>query len=145
MIREVAVVQAIETDYLQVSTELKSGCGGCAQQSTCGAGIISKAFSDRRATFRVARPPSGEFSVGETVELLMPEQALTQASLIIYGVPLLALLGVAILAQSLFGLSEGLSIVAALLGFAGSFFALKRWYQMRDLQVTQLLQVRQLH
>jgi sigma-E factor negative regulatory protein RseC len=143
MIREVAVVQAIEADFLQVSTELKTGCGGCAQQSTCGAGIISKAFSDRRATFRVARP-QGQFTVGETVELLMPEQALTQASLLIYGVPLLALLSVAIVAQTLLGLPEGMSILLALVGFAASFVGLKRWYQMRDLQVTQLLQVRQL-
>lgn len=144
MIREVAVIQAIEADHLEVSTDLKTGCGGCAQQSTCGAGVISKAFSDRRATFRVARP-KGSFAVGETVELLMPEQALTQASLLIYGIPLIALLSVAIIAQTLFGLSEGVSIVAALIGFAASFVALKRWYQMRDLQVTQLLEVRQLH
>ena len=75
----------------------------------------------------------------------MPEQALTQASLLIYGLPLIALLSVAIIAQTLFGLSEGVSIVAALIGFAASFVALKRWYQMRDLQVTQLLEVRQLH
>ncbi|RUO55815.1 SoxR reducing system RseC family protein [Pseudidiomarina homiensis] len=144
MIREVAVVQAIENDHLEVSTELQTGCGGCAQQSTCGAGIISKAFSDRRATFRVARP-DGQFTVGETVELLMPEQALTQASLIIYGVPILTLLAVAIMTQGLLGLSEGVSIVTALVGFAASFVALKRWYQMRDLQVSRLLQVRQLH
>ncbi|WP_417688797.1 SoxR reducing system RseC family protein [Pseudidiomarina sp.] len=144
MIREVAVIQAIEADHLEVSTDLKTGCGGCAQQSTCGAGIISKAFSDRRATFRVARP-EGSFAVGETVELLMPEQALTQASLLIYGIPLLALLGMAVIAQSIFGWTEGVSIVAALIAFASSFVALKRWYQMRDLQVTQLLEVRQLH
>lgn len=144
MIREVAVVQSIEADYLEVSTELKTGCGGCAQQSTCGAGIISKAFSDRRATFRVARP-EGQFTVGETVELLMPEQALTQASLLIYGIPLLTLITVAVLTQGIMGISEGVSIIIAMIGFAASFIGLKRWYQMRDLQVTQLLQVRQLH
>lgn len=144
MIREVAIIQAIDTNYLEVSTELKTGCGGCAQQSTCGAGIISKAFSDRRATFRVARP-EGVYRVGETVELLMPEQALTQASLLIYGIPLVTLLSFAIITQSVLGWSEGLSIIAALTAFATSFVALKRWYQLRDLQVTQLLEVRQLH
>lgn len=144
MIREVAIVQAVEAEYLEVTTELKTGCGSCAQQSTCGAGIISKAFSDRRATFRVARP-EGQFTVGETIELQMPEQALTQASLLIYGMPLVVLLAVAIIAQSVFGLSEGISIIAALIGFAASFVALKRWYQMRDLHVSRLLEVRQLH
>ncbi|RUO57880.1 SoxR reducing system RseC family protein [Pseudidiomarina insulisalsae] len=143
MIREVALVQAVTDDYLEVTTELKTGCGGCAQQSTCGAGIISKAFSDRRARFRVARP-AGDFQVGETVELLMPEQALTKASLLIYGLPLVALFAMAALTQGLLALSEGVAILLSLGAFAGSFVLLKRWYQMRDLRVTQLLQVRQL-
>lgn len=143
MIRELATIQTIADDYLEVSTELKTGCSGCAQQNTCGAGVISKAFSDRRATFRVNRP-AGQFNVGEQVELLLPEQMLTRASLLIYGVPLVALLAVAILSQSLLGLTEGVSILAAFAAFAGSFLALKHWFKRRDVQVSQFLKVQQL-
>lgn len=145
MIREVAVIQAIEADTLLVSTELKSGCSGCAQQSNCGAGIISKAFSDRRAEFRVGKPAGMNFKVGEQIELLMPEQMLTRASLLIYGVPLVALLTTALIAQLLLGISEGKAILLSLFGFAASFWGLKRWFQMRDVKVSQLLQVQQMH
>ncbi|MFC0444715.1 SoxR reducing system RseC family protein [Pseudidiomarina halophila] len=145
MIREVAIIKTVEQDTLLVTTELKSGCSGCAQQSNCGAGIISKAFSDRRAEFRVAKPAGMNFTAGEQIELLLPEQMLTRASLLIYGVPLMALLITAIVAQLLFGISEGRAILLSLAGFAASFWGLKRWFQMRDVKVSQLLQVQQLH
>ncbi|CAB0149843.1 hypothetical protein PSI9734_00421 [Pseudidiomarina piscicola] len=145
MIRELATVQAIEGDILKVTTELKSGCSGCEQQSHCGAGIISKAFSDRRAEFSVNKPHGVEVAVGEQIELLLPEQMLTRASLLIYGLPLFALLGTAIIAQFMFGVSEGIAILLSLGGFAASFWALKHWFQMRDLKVSKLLQVQQMH
>lgn len=122
MIREVAIIKTVEQDTLLVTTELKSGCSGCAQQSNCGAGIISKAFSDRRAEFRVAKPAGMNFVAGEQIELLLPEQMLTRASLLIYGVPLMALLITALVAQLLFGISEGSAILLSLTGFAASFW-----------------------
>ncbi|PTB84353.1 Fis family transcriptional regulator, partial [Pseudidiomarina aestuarii] len=100
MIREHAHIVAVEADYLLVSTQLKTGCGSCQQQNTCGAGIISKAFSDRRAEFRIAKPKQGQFRAGEMVELLLPETALTKLSLLLYGTPLAALLGAAVLTTS---------------------------------------------
>lgn len=145
MIREVATITEVGADYLLVTTELKTGCSGCAQQSTCGAGIISKAFSDRRAAFRVNKPGDSHFSVGQTVELLLPEQMLTQASLLIYGLPLVVLLLSAATLQGGLGLHEGISIAGSLIAFGASFWGLKRWFKMRDLQVSQLLQVQQIH
>ncbi|WP_417658422.1 SoxR reducing system RseC family protein [Pseudidiomarina sp.] len=143
MIREVAEVIAIDNDELVVSTQLKSGCGSCVQQSTCGAGIISKAFSDRRAEFRV-RKPAGQFAPGQQIELLLPDQALTRFSLMVYGLPLMALLVVAIGLTNMTALSEGWVIISAFTGFGFSFYALKRWLHHRDVQVTQLLRVQQI-
>src|SRR5690554_7289758 len=143
MIRELAHVVAVEADSLVVSTELKTGCGSCAQQSTCGAGIISKAFSDRRAEFQV-RKPAGEFQPGQQIELLLPEQALTQLSLLMYGMPLLALLVTALGLTQLTSISEGWVIISAFLSFAFSFYVLRRWLHHRDVQVSQLLRVQQI-
>lgn len=143
MIRELAEVVAVEADRLVVSTELKTGCGSCAQQSTCGAGIISKAFSDRRAEFHVRRP-AGEFQPGQHIELLLPEQALTQLSLLMYGIPLLALLVTALGLTLLTTISEGWVIISAFLSFGLSFYGLKRWLHHRDVQVSQLLRVQQI-
>ncbi|MBR9906513.1 MAG: SoxR reducing system RseC family protein [Gammaproteobacteria bacterium] len=143
MIRELAEIVAVRDDSLRVSTELKTGCGSCAQQSTCGAGIISKAFSDRRAEFDV-RKPAGEFLQGQVIELLLPEQALTQLSLMMYGLPLLALMVTAIGLGQFANMSEGWVILSAFLSFGLSFYGLKRWLHHRDVQVSQLLSVQQI-
>lgn len=143
MIREVAEITAIYPDSLQVTTELKTGCSGCQQQSTCGAGIISKAFSDRRAEFLVQRP-AGSFSVGQQVELLLPEAVLTRFSLLIYIVPILVLLLSAILLTQVLQWPEGQAIIGSLMTFAASFWLLRRWLHLSDVQVTQLLSVQQI-
>ena len=143
MIRELAEVVAVSEHSLRVSTELKTGCGSCAQQSTCGAGIISKAFSDRRAEFDV-RKPEGQFHQGQLIELLLPEQALTQLSLLLYGLPLLALMATAIVLSGVAGLTEGWVIIGAFISFGLSFYGLKHWLHHRDVQVSQLLSVQQI-
>jgi Positive regulator of sigma E activity len=143
VIRELAEVVSVENDFLLVSTELKTGCSGCAQQNTCGAGVISKAFSDRRAEFRVHKP-QGYFRPGQQIELLLPEQALTRYSLLVYMVPLFALLVMAIFTGQLLSWSEGWVILSAFSGFAVSFYLLRRWLQHRDIQVAQLLSVQQI-
>ncbi|RUO41191.1 Fis family transcriptional regulator [Pseudidiomarina aestuarii] len=144
MIREHAHIVAVEANYLLVSTQLKTGCGSCQQQNTCGAGIISKAFSDRRAEFRIAKPEQGQFRAGEMVELLLPETALTKLSLLLYGTPLTALLGVAVLTTSALQWPEGAVILASLLAFGLSFWSLKRWLKKHDLRVNQLLTIQPL-
>lgn len=143
MIRELAEVIAVESNFLLVSTELKTGCTGCAQQNTCGAGVISKAFSDRRAEFRVHKP-EGQFSPGQQIELLLPEQALTRYSLAVYLLPILVLLLIAIATGQLLLWSEGWVILSAFSGFAFSFYLLRHWLQQRDIQVAQLLSVQQI-
>lgn len=144
MIREHAHIVAVESDYLLVSTQLKTGCGSCQQQNTCGAGIISKAFSDRRAEFRIAKPSQGHFRAGEMVELLLPETALTRLSLLLYGTPIAALLGVAVITTSALQWPEGAVILASIGAFGASFWGLKRWLKQHDVRVNQLLAVQPL-
>ncbi len=144
MIRERAEIVAIHDDYLTVSTELKSGCGGCVQQNTCGAGIISKAFADRRAEFIVQRPSGMQFALGDQIELALPQTMLTRFSLWVYGLPLLVLLTSALITQLGLGWSEGYVIVTAALGFISSFVLIRQWLKLRDVQVSQLLQIQQI-
>lgn len=144
MIRERAEIVTVHDDYLTVSTELKSGCGSCAQQNSCGAGIISKAFADRRAQFVVQRPMGGQFAVGDQIELALPQTMLTRFSLWVYGLPLLVLVALALIGQQALGWSEGYVIVVALSGFAASFVVIRHWLKLRDVQVSQLLQIQQI-
>lgn len=143
MIRERAEIVRVEADHLYVTTQIKTGCSGCAQQTVCGTGIISKAFADRRAAFRVVKP-QGHFETGQQVDLLLPEQALSRFSLLVYVVPLLSLFLLAWFTGNILQWTEGWVIIASFWGFGFSFYGLKQWLQKRDIQVMQLLSVQQI-
>ena len=56
--KELAEVVAVDGNRVTVTTQLKTACSGCAQVSTCGAGILSKVFADRNAQFHVVTDES---------------------------------------------------------------------------------------
>ncbi|EKE84808.1 SoxR reducing system RseC family protein [Idiomarina xiamenensis] len=142
MIRELAEVVAIKPGIVVVSTQLKSGCSGCEQQRQCGAGLLSQVFSDRRAQFEV--PTQGAFSVGDQVELSIPEQHVTRYSLLVYSLPILALLLTALLTGPALNFAEGASILCSFAAMALTFYGLRCWLRYRDLQVQQLLSLKAL-
>ncbi|MGX5914291.1 SoxR reducing system RseC family protein [Aliidiomarina sp. Khilg15.8] len=139
MIRELGQVTAVEGDEITITTQLKSGCSGCQQQNHCGAGLLSKAFPQRRGEFSLHTEQ--RFAVGEQVELQLPEAALARFSLAMYLLPLVALVLGAALGQALWPRSEGPAIALAALSMAGSFYLLRRYLRHRDVKVQALLQV----
>jgi len=142
MIRELGEVTAIEPGRVQVSTQLKTGCNGCQHQNHCGAGLLSKAFPNRNGVIELA----GEynFKVGEQVELLMPENAMVRFSLLLYGVPILALALGALIGQWLWP-SQELAVIAftAVLG-ASAVYALRLLLRNKDAQIRKVLQIQTL-
>ena len=139
MIRETGVVTEVEGNYIQVASQLKSGCSGCAQRNTCGAGLISKALPERTSTIRLQA--EGVYTPGQHVELQMAEATMAGYSLLIYLVPLFALFSGAGLGQWLFAGHELAAIAGGFIAFAGSFLVLKRWLSCRKLRVQQLISV----
>ncbi|WP_194755810.1 SoxR reducing system RseC family protein [Aliidiomarina indica] len=138
MIRELGEVIDIDGHAVTVATQLKQGCGGCQQQNHCGAGLLSKAFPTRQGTLSIwmEKVPN----LGDSVEILLPEQVMVRFSLLLYLVPLIALFIGAWLGNSLLG-SEGVSILLGFSAFALSFFVLKQWLKIRDIRVRKLIQV----
>ncbi|EAQ31160.1 MULTISPECIES: SoxR reducing system RseC family protein [Idiomarina] len=137
--KELAQVVAVDGEKVTVSTQLKSACSGCEQNTTCGAGILSKVFSDRHSTFVVKT--QSPVTVGEYVELSIPEQQVTRFALLLYGLPVLTLLLLASVLTSFTSISEGYTILLSFAGFALSFLALRLWFRLRDVRVNQLLVV----
>lgn len=137
--KELAQVVAVDGEKVTVSTQLKSACSGCEQNTTCGAGILSKVFSDRHSTFVVKT--QSPVTVGEYVELSIPEQQVTRFALLLYGLPVLTLLLLASVLTSFTSISEGYTILLSFAGFALSFLALRLWFRIRDVRVNQLLVV----
>ncbi len=138
--KELAEVVAVDGNRVTVTTQLKTACSGCAQVSTCGAGILSKVFADRNAQFHVVTDES--VTVGDRVELDVPEQAVTQFALMLYGLPILALLIVAIELQSSEAVHEGITILLSFAGFALTFLGLRAWFRRRDIKINQLVRIK---
>jgi len=140
MMTEIAEVVSVSGRRVTVSTQLKSGCGSCAQQSHCGAGVISKVFANRRANFEVQTDVA--VTPGQQVELLIPDQVITRFSLLMYALPILVLTLVASLLQSLSTAPEGLIILLSFASMMLSFYGIKQYLKNRDMRLQQRVSIR---
>ena len=114
MIEEIGVVITAQGDIAEVEGQRRSTCGGCAVNRACGTSLIARYFGRRRSLLRAhnsigARP-------GDRVVLGLPEGALLEASFVAYLVPLLAMMGGAILGDHLAGVwtpayAQGISVL----------------------------------
>lgn len=136
--RESARVVAVELGdknqppRLWVEVFAQSTCGSCSASSTCGQGVLQRWFARKSRCYPVAceRSDVELLAVGQWVEVEIPEGTLTRASLLLFVLPLLAMLVGAALGDALFGheLAVGLGGLAAF--FAGLW--LVRRLESRD-------------
>jgi len=140
VIRETGQVVSVDGNMVTVATSLKQGCGGCQQQNHCGAGLLSKAFPQRQRNlqFPMTKPPSP----GAEVEVLLPESVMLKFSLMLYLLPLLALLAGAGVTRWLVPGPEWPAILAGAAAMWLCFRSLKSWLNSRDIQVRELVEVR---
>ncbi len=113
MIEESAQVLETGAGYAWVETRRRSDCGACSVGGACATSAIAKLFGNRSHRLRV-RDELGALP-GEQVVIGIPDATLSRASLNAYLLPLLFLMGKALLAQAL-GAGEGLVALAGLLG-----------------------------
>lgn len=143
MVEERAVVKSVEPDFLWVETVQQSSCNSCnARDNGCGQGALSKWFS---RSFFLKIPleygSSEPVKEGDNVIIAVPDNALTQASLLAYLIPLLCLIGGAALGQgwsdlwAVVGAFTGLLVSAALLMFYSRSQKGNSIYQPRLLSV----------
>jgi sigma-E factor negative regulatory protein RseC len=108
MIEELGTVVAIERSndgggkaqhILLIETAIKSTCSSCHAQQNCGTSVVAKAFTRQTQQFKL--PYADEVVVGQKVKLGIAEERLLTASLLVYGLPILALITGASLMQLL--------------------------------------------
>ncbi|MDX1803118.1 MAG: SoxR reducing system RseC family protein [Alcanivorax sp.] len=90
MIEEQGVVVAVEPGAIWVETVRASTCGACQARAGCGHHLINQQQSGQRARLRVVTDRE-DYRVGDSITLGLPEQALMQGALLVYGLPLLLL------------------------------------------------------
>ncbi|WP_105200751.1 SoxR reducing system RseC family protein [Pseudoalteromonas sp. T1lg10] len=126
MIEQVLTVVAVKGDTAFLQAEPKPACAGC--NGKCGSQVFAKLFGTdkKRFPYQFSEP----VSVGQKVKLALDDSHIVMSSFVVYIWPLLFALVTAVLAQAVFGVSEGLQIGAAfaagVLGFILAKHRLRR-------------------
>jgi sigma-E factor negative regulatory protein RseC len=123
MMEGIANVVALEGSVAWLEPEQTGTCGSCASSAACGSkgiGTVANRLEARR--FPLASHPG--LRVGDRVVVGIREDALVQASMTIYALPLATVFTAGFLAQWSFG-SDGVTMAATFAGL-GLGFAIAR-------------------
>lgn len=94
MLTETGRVVAVENDGLWVETIRQSTCGSCSASKGCGHSLLNKIGDGRRSLVRVipCEHSPGEYAVGQSVRIGIPETVVLRSSFVVYILPLLLML-----------------------------------------------------
>jgi sigma-E factor negative regulatory protein RseC len=131
MIEERAVVLSVSAGVARVQAIRRSTCGACSARGACGTSLLDR-FLGRRPLELELEDTIG-LAPGEEVVVGVPEEALLISSFVAYMLPLLGLIGAALigaeLAQGLApGAAEGWSLFAGMTGLVVSLL----WVRARS-------------
>jgi sigma-E factor negative regulatory protein RseC len=121
MIEETARVIAIdENGQLLLEAQTTTACSACEAKQGCGTSVLSKWVGRKFTRFQV--PNTVGARVGDEVVVGLAEEAMLKGSVLVYLLPLLAMIGFALLAEGLISAEAGsrdlIVLVAAIAGFA---------------------------
>lgn len=91
MIEETGRVVATDGEYAWVERVRASTCGSCSLKGGCGTSVLARAVGRRSVRVRAENAIAAR--VGDQVVVGLMEAALLEGSLLMYLVPILALLG----------------------------------------------------
>ena len=91
MIKETALVIAVDGDRVTVEAAIKSTCNACEAQSDCGTGVISRAIAPKTQQLTLRTPMT--VHVGQKVIVGIPEAGILSASAWLYLLPLITFMG----------------------------------------------------
>jgi sigma-E factor negative regulatory protein RseC len=133
MLEENALVVATDKQYAWVEIQAQSACGQCAANKGCGASVLQGLFGKRDKVMRVISDIP--VNIGDEVIVAVNEDAVLKGSLLVYALPILAMIIFAMLGETLASswVSIGadlLSITGALIGLTVSVIGL-RWYSKK--------------
>lgn len=106
-------VIAIEQGLALVESVRQSACGSCSSKGHCGTGLMGDALAGSGHVSRIHVQIDMDVQTGDEVIIGLPEEGMLQASLLLYGLPLLGLIGGMIATQPW---GEGVAITAGVIG-----------------------------
>ena len=120
MIEEQAIVTGLDGDLAMIRMQRQSACSQCELNKGCGTGAIGRLLGHRSKPLAIRN--NFNLKVGDSVLLGLPDKAFLKASLLIYGLPLMALIGGGLLAQWAVAESELGVIIISTAGFITALF-----------------------
>jgi sigma-E factor negative regulatory protein RseC len=129
VIEEQAFVTAVQDGVINVTSYQKPSCGGCLQKSSCGTSSLGR-FMGNKAVELVLESEL-DLKVGDQVVIGIEESAMLWGALGIYILPLIffflfGLVGEQLAAILVIDAAELVSLFFALIGFATSYFLVKK-------------------
>jgi sigma-E factor negative regulatory protein RseC len=124
MIEEEAIVISKDRGFAEVDIIRTKPCGLCGKTQGCGNSIWGKVFSFKKRKIQIQNNINAK--VGEKVKLVIEENYLLKASLLLYGVPLFFLFGGMIASEYFLKVTNDLVVFfGGLLGFLLGIILLK--------------------
>ena len=121
MITERAVVTRCEGGQAEILLQRASACADCELSHGCGTSALGKLLGNRTRPLLIETRQ--DLKPGDNLLLGLSETALVRASLTVYGLPLLAMVGAGLL-SAMSGLGETWVTLSSIAGFiAGYKFA----------------------
>ena len=136
MIEEQAQVIEIKGDILFLQAQTQSACGSCAANKGCGTSLLAKVVGRKFTHFQAENNVNAK--VGDIVVVGLDEDALLKGSMVMYMIPILAMLVFALLADHLLTSDvlyrDLMTAATAMMGLVwGSL--LSKWYFARESSV----------
>lgn len=136
MIEEQAQVIEIKGGVLLLQAQTQSACGSCSANKGCGTSLLSKVVGRKFTHFQADNNINA--NVGDIVVVGLSEDALLKGSLVMYAIPILAMLVFALLADYFLTANmqyrDLMTAVTAIMGLVfGSLMS--KWYFSRESSV----------
>ncbi len=122
MLEEQGKVLEVLGDYARVTAQPTSACGSCSAKKGCGTSLLSELFSRRSRIFMAHNLVGAK--AGDAVTIGLDESVMQRASVMVYLLPLLTLLGGAMLGQWLAPADMPADLFSIGGGIVGLFFPL---------------------
>lgn len=130
MLTEHGAVIEVNGEMAWVETQRASVCQVCSAKKACGSAVLSNVLGVKRT--RVKAINKMQAKVGDQVTLGLNESALVKGAFLLYAVPLIALIALAVIGDGLgrylqMEESDMLAVLFAGIGFFLSVFWLRRY------------------
>lgn len=138
LIEETGEVVELQGGWAVIETRSRSACDHCATGNACGTSVLASVFGQRRNRVRLNNHLG--VSVGDNVVIGIHESVLLSTAILAYMLPLLLMIGCALLAANLLESSDDMTFIASMLGlFAGMAMSNRimgdKDYQARDIML----------